>query len=54
MVASPFGAITLAVPVSYWGRIVQCLGRIGEDGQEYITIDFFDENTPMLRSRFHK
>jgi len=30
------------------------LGRIGRDGQECIAVDFFDENSPMLRSSFHK
>lgn len=51
---SHLDAIVLAMPVSYWGRIVQYLGRIGRDGQECIAVDFFDENTPMLRSSFHK
>ena len=45
-------AIVLTMPVSYWGRIVQYLGRIGRSGQECIAIDFFDENTPILRSSF--
>jgi hypothetical protein len=30
------------------------LGRIGREGQECIAVDFFDENSPMLRSSFHK
>ncbi|MCT7464031.1 helicase-related protein [Aliarcobacter cryaerophilus] len=51
---SHLDAIILAMPVSYWGRIVQYLGRIGRDGQECIAVDFFDENTPMLRSSFQK
>ena len=51
---SHLDAIVLTMPVSYWGRIVQYLGRIGRDGQECIAVDFFDENTPMLRSSFHK
>jgi superfamily II DNA or RNA helicase len=51
---SHLDAIVLAMPVSYWGRIVQYLGRIGRDGQECIAVDFFDENTPMLRYSFHK
>jgi superfamily II DNA or RNA helicase len=51
---SHLDAIVLAMPVSYWGRIVQYLGRIGREGQECIAVDFFDENTPMLRSSFHK
>ena len=51
---SHLDAIVLSMAVSYWGRIVQYLGRIGRDGQEYIGVDFFDENTPMLRSSFHK
>lgn len=51
---SHLDAIILTMPVSYWGRIVQYLGRIGRDGQECIAVDFFDKNTPMLRSSFHK
>lgn len=51
---SHLDAIVLTMPVSYWGRIVQYLGRIGRDGQECIAVDFFDENIPMLRSSFHK
>lgn len=51
---SHLDTIILTMPVSYWGRIVQYLGRIGRDGQECIAVDFFDENTPMLRSSFHK
>ena len=51
---SHLDAIVLTMPVSYWGRIVQYLGRIGRDGQECIAVDFFDENTPMLRSSFQK
>ena len=47
-------AIVLTMPVSYWGRIVQYLGRIGRDAQVCIAVDFFDENTPMLRASFHK
>jgi superfamily II DNA helicase RecQ len=47
-------AIVLTMPVSYWGRIVQYLGRIGRDGQKCVAVDFFDENTPVLRSSFHK
>ena len=51
---SHLDAIVLTMPVSYWGRIVQYLGRIGRDGQECIAVDFYDENTPMLRSSFQK
>ena len=51
---SHLDTIILTMPISYWGRIVQYLGRIGRDGQECIAIDFFDENTPMLRSSFQK
>ena len=51
---SHLDAIVLTMPISYWGRIVQYLGRIGRDDQVCIAVDFFDENTPMLRSSFHK
>lgn len=51
---SHLDAIVLTMPISYWGRIVQYLGRIGRDGQECIAVDFFDENSPMLRSSFQK
>ncbi|TLS97570.1 helicase-related protein [Aliarcobacter cibarius] len=51
---SHLDAIILTMPVSYWGRIVQYLGRIGRNGQDCVAIDFFDENTPILRSSFNK
>ena len=41
---SHLDAIVLAMPISYWGRIVQYLGRIGRNGQDCVAIDFFDEN----------
>jgi len=51
---SHLDSIVLTMPVSYPGRIVQYLERIGREGQVCITVDFFDENTPMLRSSLHK
>ena len=42
------------MPISYWGRIVQYLGRIGRNGQDCVAIDFFDENTPILMNIFMK
>ena len=51
---SHLDAIVLAMPISYWGRIVQYLGRIGRNGQDCVAIDFFFFFTPILRSSFHK
>lgn len=51
---SHLDAIVFTMPVSFSGRVIQYLGRIGRNNQECIAIDFFDENTPMLRSSYHK
>jgi superfamily II DNA or RNA helicase len=51
---SHLDTIVLTMPISFSGRIVQYLGRIGRRGQKCLAIDFVDENTPMLRSSFTK
>jgi superfamily II DNA or RNA helicase len=51
---SHLDAIVFAMPISYPGRIVQYLGRIGRRGQQCLALDFVDENVPMLKSSFQK
>ena len=46
--------IVFTMPISYPGRIIQYLGRVGRRGQKCLAIDFVDENVPMLRSSFTK
>jgi len=46
--------IVFTMPISYQGRIVQYLGRIGRRGQKCLAIDFVDENVPILKSSFTK
>jgi len=47
-------AIVFTMPISYAGRIVQYLGRVGRRGQACLAIDFVDERVPMLKSSFGK
>ena len=51
---SHLDAIVLTMPISFDGRIVQYLGRIGRSGQKCLAIDFVDENEPMLKNSFSK
>jgi len=46
--------IVFTMPISYQGRIVQYLGRVGRRGQKCLAVDFVDENVPMLKSSFTK
>ena len=46
--------IVFTMPISYPGRIVQYLGRIGRRDQECLAVDFIDENVPMFKSSFKK
>lgn len=46
--------IIFATPISYYGRLIQYLGRIGRDGQECLAIDFLDSQNAMLNSAFSK
>lgn len=46
--------IFFATPISYYGRLVQYLGRIGRGNQECLAIDFLDTNNAMLNSAYKK
>ena len=46
--------IIFATPISYYGRLVQYLGRIGRDGQECLAIDLLDSKHGMLYSAYKK
>ncbi|MCX6077387.1 MAG: DEAD/DEAH box helicase family protein [Campylobacterales bacterium] len=46
--------IVFTMPISYQGRIIQYLGRVGRRGQKCLAIDFVDENVAMLKSSFTK
>ncbi len=46
--------IIFATPISYYGRLVQYLGRIGRGNQECLAIDFLDNKNAMLNSAYKK
>ncbi|UTJ07032.1 DEAD/DEAH box helicase [Arcobacter roscoffensis] len=46
--------IMFVTPISYYGRLVQYLGRIGRGNQECLAIDFLDSKNPMLNSAYKK
>jgi len=46
--------IMFTMPISYVGRMVQYLGRIGRRGQKCLAIDFVDVQVPMLKASFSK
>ncbi len=46
--------IIFATPISYYGRLVQYLGRVGRDGQDCLAIDFLDSKNAMLNSAYRK
>ena len=46
--------IIFATPISYYGRLIQYLGRVGRDGQKCLAIDFLDTQNAMLYSAYKK
>ncbi len=46
--------IIFATPISFYGRLIQYLGRIGRGNQECLAIDFLDYKNPMLSSTYKK
>lgn len=46
--------IIFATPISYYGRLIQYLGRIERDGQKCLAIDFFDSKNAILNSAYKK
>ncbi len=46
--------IMFVTPISYYGRLVQYLGRIGRGSQECLAIDFLDSRNAMLNSAYKK
>jgi superfamily II DNA or RNA helicase len=47
-------AIILTMPISFQGRLIQYLGRIGRQNEDCIAIDFVDEKVSMLKAIFAK
>ena len=46
--------IIFATPISYYGRLVQYLGRIGRGGDDCLAIDIFDDKNNFTKSAFRK
>ena len=46
--------ILFATPISYYGRLIQYLGRVGRGNQECLALDFLDSKNPMLNSAYKK
>jgi len=46
--------IIFATPISYYGRLVQYLGRIGRGGSDCLAIDILDINNPFALSSYKK
>ncbi|OCL87981.1 DEAD/DEAH box helicase [Arcobacter porcinus] len=46
--------ILFATPISYYGRLIQYLGRVGRGNQECLAIDFLDSKNAMLNSSYKK
>ena len=46
--------IIFATPISYYGRLVQYLGRIGRGGSDCLAIDILDINNPFTLSSYKK
>ena len=46
--------IMFVTPISYYGRLVQYLGRIGRGNQECLAVDFLDSKNAMLNSAYKK
>ena len=46
--------IIFATSISFYGRLIQYLGRIGRGNQECLAIDFLDSKNAMLNSTYKK
>ena len=46
--------IILATPISYYGRLVQYLGRIGRGGDDSLAIDILDDKNAFTASAYRK